>query len=103
MPRSLLNDRLSARVLKARAGLIPASDDIENELDARTARVGRTLRAYAKETGGRDDLAITDILHDLRHYCDTKALTFAELDAAAHEYYLEYVNDSPWISRPRAS
>jgi hypothetical protein len=103
MPKLLLNDRLSVSVLKARAGLIPASDDIEDELDARTACIGRAVKAYAKWECGQDDLAITEILQDLRHYCDRKSLVFDELDAAARAHHLEYVNDSPWIERPSES
>jgi hypothetical protein len=80
--------------------LIPASDGIEDELDARTARLGRTVRTYAKGTnGGRDDLAIANLLEDIRHYCDSRTLSFDELDAAAYNNYLEYVKESPWISR----
>jgi hypothetical protein len=99
MPKSLVISRLSPQVLKARAGLIPASDDIENELEARVAHVRRSVRAYGKLNSDRDDLAIIDILQDLRHYCDSKALVFDELDGTAREYYQEYVDESPWISR----
>ena len=99
MSKSQMNNRCNARVLDARAGLIPASDDIEDELDARVARVGRAVRVYAERNGDRDELAIIDILHGLRHYCDRKALAFDELDRAAYGDYLEYVNESPWISR----
>jgi len=99
MPKSKMNPRHSPSVIEARTGLIPASDDIEDELDARTARVSRTLRAYAKGTNGRDDLAITNILEDIRHYCDSKTLSFDELDKAAYNNYLGYVKESPWISR----
>jgi hypothetical protein len=101
--KQLNNIHCAARILDARAGLIPASDDIEDELNARTARIGRTVRAYAKLTHGRDDLAITDILHDLRHYCDQKALAFDQLDTPAYEHYLEDAAESPWISRAPVS
>jgi len=97
--KQLNNAHRAASILEARAGLIPASDDVEDELNARTARIGRTVRAYAKLTHGRDDLAITDMLHDLRHYCDSKALSFDQLDTAAREHYLEDAAESPWISR----
>ena len=105
MPRKkqLNNARRAALIREARSGLIPASDDIEDELNARTAHIGRTLRTGAKLTRGRDDLAIIDILHDLRHYCDSKALAFDELATAAYEYYLEDAAESPWISRPPVS
>jgi hypothetical protein len=100
--KHLSNVHHAAHVLAARAGLIPASDYIENELNLRAARIGRTVSAYARRDG-RHDLAITGFLQDLRHYCDSKGLVFHELDSAAHEYYLEDVNESPWISRPHAS
>jgi hypothetical protein len=99
----LKNRRSIALILEARAGLIPASDYIENELNARTACIGRTVRAYARMAHDPDDIAITDILQDLRHYCDSKGLAFDKLDAAAHDCYLEYVAESPWVSRPRPS
>ncbi len=100
MAKPQLNCSLSASVLEARAGLIPASDGIENELDLRTARIGDAVRAYARRTEGPDALAMIDMLQDLRHYCDTKGLMFDELDSVAYDYYLEDVNDSPWIKRP---
>jgi hypothetical protein len=103
MPKSQMNNRLSASVLDARAGLIPASDDIEDELNARAARIRRVVKVYARRTDGRDDLAIIDILHGLRHYCDRKALAFDELDKAAYGDYREYVDESPWISRMPSS
>lgn len=94
------NVRHPAHVLAARAGIIFASDDVEHELNLRTASVSRIVSAQAKHEGGRHDLAITDILQSLRHYCDSRGLAFHELDAAAHEYYLEDVAESPWVSRP---
>ena len=103
MSKPYVNNRRSALVLEARAGLIPASDDIEDELDARVARIGRALRTYTERAPGPDDLTITDILHDLRHYCDSRALEFDRLDTAAYTDYLEYVDESPWISRSEMS
>jgi hypothetical protein len=101
----LKHARAEALVRKARAGVIPASDHIDAEINGRVARIARTAGLYAKLAGNcsRDDLAISDILLDLRHYCDSKGLAFDELDAAAYERYLEDVNESPWISRPQAS
>jgi hypothetical protein len=88
-----------ARVLEARAGIIPASDHIQHRLNLRTASIGRTVKTYAHRERGRHDLAITEILQDLRHYCDSQGLAFQELDRTAAEYYQEDVNESPWISR----
>ena len=90
-------------VLKARAGIIPASDHVQHELNVRTARIGRTVKTYAKREGGRHDLVITSILQDLRHYCDNQGLVFQELNTVADEYYREDVAESPWISRPHAN
>lgn len=85
--------RRAELVREARAGLIPASDDLADEQHARmdrTSRIGCAVREYAQLlTFGSEDLAITDILTGLRHYCDSKGLTFSELDTAADEYYLE--------------
>jgi hypothetical protein len=103
MAKLLGGNRLSASIVAARAGMIPASDYIEYELDARTSRIGRAVRTYAKKSGGRDDLAITSMLQDLRHYCDSKGLVFGSLDETACDYYREYVTESPWISRPSES
>ncbi len=91
--RHLNNARRAVLVLEARAGLIPASDAIENEQRVRMKCIGRVVKAYAKlvsaRSGDWDHLAITNILADLRHYCDYKGLAFEELGAAASEQYLE--------------
>lgn len=97
------NARRTASIIEARAGLIPESDHIENELNTRVALIARAVRVYSKLTRCRDDLAIIDILNDLRHYCDTRALAFEKLDAAAREYYLEDAAENPWKSRPSAA
>jgi hypothetical protein len=94
--------RYPAHVIKARAGLIPESDHIQHELNLRTASIGRTVEVYARREQGRHDLAITEILQDLRHLCDSHGLAFQELDRTAAEYYQEDVNESPWISRLHA-
>jgi hypothetical protein len=86
--KQLNNARRAALVLEARAGVIFASDHILEELCAATARIGRTVKAYAKlMNGSSDDRAIIDILVDLRHYCDNRGLAFHELDAVAAEDY----------------
>ena len=91
--RHLNNARREFLILEARAGLIPASDAIENEQRARMKCIGRVVKTYAKlvsaRSGDWDHLAITDILDDLRHYCDYKGLAFDELSPAAYEQYLE--------------
>ncbi|HXM99334.1 MAG TPA: hypothetical protein VN982_12745 [Candidatus Dormibacteraeota bacterium] len=82
-----------ALVLEARAGLIPESDFIVEEVrvrEARTSRIGRVIKAHARVLAqGSEALAIADILADLRHYCDGKGLSFDELDATACENYQE--------------
>src|SRR5260370_927551 len=78
----------SALIVKARAGVIFASDYVGAELLAATSSVARAVKAYAKfGKPGPDDRAITDILVDLRRYCDSKGLVFEELNAAAEEHY----------------
>jgi hypothetical protein len=98
------NRRHTALVIQARAGLIPASDDVEDERRARmkcTARVGFGVKAYARRaTCGSEDLAIAEILAHLRHYCDSKGLAFCKLDAAGYALYVQEVNGPEWaISR----
>lgn len=101
----LKHARAEALVRKARAGVIPASDHIEVEINARVARIARIVSVYAGLSGncGRDDLGVNDILQDLRHYCDSKGLALDERDRTACSCYLEDVKESPWISRPQAS
>ncbi len=40
---------------------------------------------------GSENLAITDIISDLRHYCEEKGLSFHKLNKAAYTQYLEEV------------
>lgn len=92
------NIRRAALVAEARAGLTPASDHIEAERHARLDRISRVVKAYAKSVaskpGNWDGLAITDVLTDLRHYCDSNGLLFDKLDSAAYEYYLQTAGES---------
>lgn len=94
----LVNKRQAALTLEARAGLIPESDWIAEEVRARTnrtAQVSRVVVSHAKRlTNGSVGLAITEILTDLRHYCDAKDLVFEELDAAACENHLDEASQS---------
>ena len=77
-----------ALIAEARAGLVFACDHVEAELLAATSRIGRTVTDYAKVSKlASGDRAITDILVDLRHYCDSKELLFDELNAAAAQRY----------------
>jgi hypothetical protein len=55
--------------------------------------------------------AITDLLADIRHYCDTHDLNFAELDHVAYGHYLDekgaqdgekmqmHLSDEGWVAR----
>ena len=96
----LKNAGREALIAEARAGIRFESDNIEAELNACVARISRTVRAYRKASHSGEADAISDVLHDLRCYCDSKSLVFSELDAAACAYYLEDVRETPWISRP---
>lgn len=78
--------------LIARAGLIPASDDVADERRARTIRVTRMIRAARRHPGigksAAPEFVITDLLVDLRHYCDSCGLPFERLSEAALQSYL---------------
>lgn len=92
-------------VRETRAGLIPVSDDLEEEKRARTDLTARMIRAVKTRLGSvprvSDDLAIKNILSDLRHYCDCKGLAFKELDKAADALYSEEKADEPaWLAPP---
>jgi hypothetical protein len=84
---------LSNRVIEARAGLIPESDHIADEISARatrTKRIIRTVNSYTKlKTCGSKERAVTAILADLRHYCDENGMRFPDLDREGEELYWE--------------
>ena len=77
----------------ARGGLISASDDVINEILVRTNRTARIIRNVKPCLGSvkrvSDDLAIANILADLRHYCDCTGLVFGKLQKDANALYLE--------------
>jgi hypothetical protein len=84
-------------VREARAGLIPASDDIADEKRSRLNSTARIIRAAKPQLGTAkrvsDECAITSILADLRHYCDYNGLSFCKLDRNAGAQYLEDAAD----------
>jgi hypothetical protein len=78
----------AALIVEARAGVSFTSDYVGAELFAATSSIARALKAYVKSARpGTDDRAITDILVDLRHYCDSKGLVFEDLNAVAEQHY----------------
>ena len=88
----------AAQVIEARAGLIPESDWTAEEVSARmrrTARMARVIKSHASSLTGRSDsMAISEILADLRHYCDSKGLMFDDLERAASENYEDEAEQS---------
>jgi|ERR1700731_36876 hypothetical protein len=80
-------------VIKTPARLIYEFDNISEERRVRTkktASIIRTVKTYLGSVARvSDDLAITDILSDLRHYCDIRGMAFKKLDKAARALYLE--------------
>ena len=95
MPTKILQKKVYRidLVREARAGLIPASDDIADEKRERTNDTARLIRAAKAHVGTRasEGQVITSILADMRHYCDFKGLKFRKIDSAAHALYLEEV------------
>ena len=77
--------------VEARGGLISAFDDLEDERRARINCVEPVVRAWKVHVGrhASEDLVITDILAELRYYCDCKGVDFDILAAAAYERYLD--------------
>lgn len=88
--------RRAALILEARAGLIPESDWVAEEVRSRMERTARTacfVRSHARLlTRGSDVVAIKEILADLRHYCDRKGVAFEDLEAEACEDYQDEVS-----------
>jgi hypothetical protein len=95
---------LLGSVVQARAGLIPESDWIVAEVSERkkrTERIDRAIRFYAgSSTNGPDAVAISEILADLRHCCDSMGLIFEELDRLASEDYEYEAAQSRIVSSP---
>lgn len=55
------------------------------------SRVDRFICREVNRPGGPADakMAITEMLTDLRHYCEDKGLDFSHLDALAYSHYCE--------------
>ncbi len=84
-------------VHEARAGLIPASDCKSDEEQARVDCAASVIRVVKPRLGSvsrvSDEQAITNILADLRHYCDSKGLPFRKFKATSNALYLEDKRD----------
>lgn len=95
--RRIHQRRLSIVIVEARAGLLPASDDLDDEKQARmrrTSRMGRIILAYEKlGECGSQKLAVATALADLRHYCDCKNLNFDELNLSGENVYLGEIDN----------
>jgi hypothetical protein len=97
------SDRRRAELVReARAGLLPQSDDLVNEVRARmnrTALSARSIKTYTKlATCSSEELAISTILADLRHYCASKELSFRKLNADGYTLYVEEVSESRLVT-----
>lgn len=79
--------------VQARAGIIFESDNRADEEFLRMDRTSRIIHRFKTNLGAptrvSDDRAITDILADLRHYCDCKGLEFVKLSILADALYWE--------------
>jgi hypothetical protein len=54
----------------------------------------KPIIAKSKKENGTDIKgAVRDLLTDIRHFCDHNQLDFGKLDKAAHEVYLDELND----------
>jgi hypothetical protein len=105
--KQMSNTRRLDLMREARAGVIPGSDNIANEIRLRTKRTARIIRTAKTYLGSvtrvSDDQAITDILTRLRHYCDIKGLAFRKFHTAAYALYTEdkaYEAEWPSLSTP---
>jgi hypothetical protein len=91
--KQMIRTRRIGLTPETRAGLIPEADNIANEVRARTTQTASMIRTVATRLGSlsnvSEEYAITNILADLRHFCERKGLEFHKLQAAAHAIYLE--------------
>lgn len=80
-----------------------SSNVLAEEGRARLGRIERLIRIVKVYLGSAtrvtDGQAVTDLLADLRHYCDCKGLEFSSLDEAAVEQYDdENTDQAEWPS-----
>lgn len=91
--KTRLKHRRQKLISETRARLIPASDDIANEIRARTSKTTRIVAAAKSFVRlGRhasDDILMMELLTHLRRYCAWKGLVFEKLDEAASDRYSE--------------
>ena len=64
----------------------PGKAEYQRENEERAGRVKDILSAQHDEDGG-DETNLTDLLADIRHFCDVYAVDFAEADRSAHDHY----------------
>jgi hypothetical protein len=55
----------------------------------RADRIANVKQRYFKDICDTDDDFVTDLLTDLRHYCDQNGIDFAHRDATAYQHYIE--------------
>src|ERR1700722_18157880 len=82
MPNRRQKDKPRSINRKARphSRIISEADDMADEIRMRTRLTAKIIRAAKPHLGSADrlsdDLAITNILSDLRHYCDYRGIEF---------------------------
>jgi len=72
-----------------------------NTIQLSVRRAKKALRYYLNGAAPENNLAVRDLLADLKHYCDANAIDFyAELEAA-HRHYTEEVAEARQNKSPR--
>jgi hypothetical protein len=70
---------------------------METAREISTRKVKKMIEAVNYD----EEIAVRDILADLRHYCDTKELDFANEDRIAYDNYSEEAADTRATQKPR--
>ncbi len=71
-----------------------------NSIQLSVRRAKKALRYYLNAAAPEYNLAVRDLLADLKHYCDANAIDFyAELEAA-HRHYTEEVVEARQSKTP---
>lgn len=59
-----------------------------NEMTQRRVQTVRLAQQKYWDVSDSADSAVTDMLCDIRHFCDAEGLDFGKLDKTAHRHYV---------------
>lgn len=67
----------------------PEPDDVEPTVASRVAKIEAVFRAfYDADVNNDPEANVSDLLADVRHFCQAHSLDFAAVDRRAYRYYI---------------